>query len=83
MLFRSIGKKAITIYNKTVVNIKNVINFLIVIPLILEKSEDINGDKKIVAIQEPPVTIPISVFVSPLDCKKTAIKPLIQHPVNQ
>ena len=53
------------------------------IPFILEISDDINGDKKIVAIQEPPVTIPISVFVSPFDCKKTAIKPLIQHPVNQ
>ena len=72
-----------TIYKHTVVNIKIVINFLIVIPFILEISDDINGDKKIVAIQEPPVTIPISVFVSPFDCKKTAIKPLIQHPVNQ
>jgi len=72
-----------TIYKHTVVNIKIVINFLIVIPFILEMSDDINGDKKIVAIQEPPVTIPISVFVSPFDCKKTAIKPLIQHPVNQ
>ena len=61
-------------------------------PLILEIKDDINGDRKIVATQEPPVTIPISVFDKPYDCKKTAMKPLcqmvlfisdIQHPVNQ
>ena len=52
-------------------------------PLILEIKDDINGDRKIVATQEPPVTIPISVFYKPFDCKKTAMKPLIQHPVNQ
>ena len=60
-----------------------VINFFMVIPLILEIKDDINGDKKIVATHEPPETIPISVFDNPLYCKKTAIKPLIQHTVNQ
>ena len=58
-------------------------SFLIVIPLILEIKDDINGDKKIVATHEPPVTIPFSVFDKPFDCKKTAMNPLIQHPVNQ
>ena len=36
---------------------------------------DTTGDKTIVVKEDPPVTTPISVFVSPLCCKSTATKP--------
>ena len=49
----------------------------------MRNNTKIKGDKKMVAIHDPPVTIPISVFVKPLYCKKTAIKPLIQQQLNQ
>jgi len=57
--------------------------FFIVNPLIFVSKEEIKGDKKIVKIQEPPVTIPISVFDIPKCCKNTAIKPFVQHNANQ
>ena len=60
-----------------------VINFFIVKPFTFDNNDEIKGDKKMVAIHDPPVTIPISVFVKPLYCKKTAIKPLIQQQLNQ
>lgn len=51
------------------------ISLLIDKPLMRDKSDEINGDKKIDKMAPPPVTIPISVLDKPRYCKNIATYP--------
>ena len=52
-----------------------VMSFLVLNPFDTTVCE-MKGDKNMTAKQPPPVTIPISVLVNPLYCKKTATYPI-------
>ena len=51
------------------------IKFLIFKRGILDKSDEMNGEKKIEKMAPPPLTIPMSVLLNPRYCKNMAIYP--------
>ena len=71
---RKIGEEMIvkTVKMTIMIRYRVKISLLIDKPLMRDKRDEINGDKKMDKIAPPPVTIPISVLDKPRYCKNIA-----------